>query len=241
MTEIVAHRGWSSHYPENSVPAMQAAIEAGCRWIECDVQFSRDSMPMVFHDAALARTTGYEGDIFNYPARELGTIQLEYPEGSEPQLTYIPRLADFLELLSSHPDVTLLVEIKDESLQCFGLGACMEILLAEIEKVREQVVIIAFDSVALAWARRQAGLRIGWILAHLDSASREQAETLRPEFLICNHKKLESVEPWPGPWEWMVYEINDHVTANRFARRGINFIETADVGKMMANPPSKNS
>jgi len=234
MVEIVAHRGWNSHYPEKSEPAFRAAIEAGCQWIECDVQFSRDSVPMVFHDATLARTTGCEGEIFDYSARELETMRLKTPKGGKPLLTYIPRLVDILTMIRSHPEVTVLVEIKDESLKRFGLNACMEILLAEVEAFRWQVVIIAFDNLALNWARRKAKLRIGWILARLDSASREQAEELRPEFLICNYKKLEPVDPWSGPWDWMIYEINDHLTANRFIRRGINFIETADVGKMIS-------
>lgn len=235
MVEIVAHRGWSSHYPENSEPAFRAAIEAGCRWIECDVQFSRDSVPMIFHDAALARTTGRDNDIFDYPARELETMILEQPEDGESGIAYIPRLADILALVRCHSNVTILVEIKDESLQRFGMVNCMEILLAAVEGMHDQVVIIAYDNVALAWARRHAALRIGWILARLDSASRQQAEALQPEFLICNYKRLEDVEPWPGPWQWMVYEINDHETAKRFAARGINHIEASDIGEMIAD------
>ena len=236
MIEIVAHRGWSSHYPENSEPAIKRAIEAGCRWIECDVQLSRDSVPMVFHDGSLSRTTDYEGEIFDYSARELETMILRKPEGSDDSsLAYIPRLTNVLSLVRSNPGVTILVEIKDESLQRFGMGNCMEILLTEVEQAGDQAVIIAYDNVALAWARRQAGLRIGWILARLDRASLEQAEALKPEFLICNYKKLESMEPWPGPWQWMVYEINDHETARRFASRGITFIEASDIGRMIAD------
>lgn len=119
-------------------------------------------------------------------------------------------------------------------MQRFGMVNCMEILLASVEGMHEQVVLIAYDNVALAWARRQTDLRIGWILARLDAASCQQAEAIQPEFLICNYRRLETTEPWTGPWQWMVYEIDDHETAERFAARGINHIEASDVGKMIA-------
>ena len=51
----VAHRGIHDNItvPENSLPAFNAAAEAGCG-IELDVQFTKDRQLVVFHDDNLS-------------------------------------------------------------------------------------------------------------------------------------------------------------------------------------------
>ena len=61
--EIVAHRGDAEHFPENSLPALEAAWRLGLRFAEFDVQLSADGVPYVIHDASLDRTTGSSGDL----------------------------------------------------------------------------------------------------------------------------------------------------------------------------------
>jgi len=46
---IVAHRGYASKYPENTLEAFQAAVDAGCLWIEADVQLF-EGVPVLSHD-----------------------------------------------------------------------------------------------------------------------------------------------------------------------------------------------
>ena len=47
---IIAHRGYSSLAPENTLAAFRAAIEAGAPAAECDVHCTRDSDVVVIHD-----------------------------------------------------------------------------------------------------------------------------------------------------------------------------------------------
>jgi len=54
---IVAHRGDSSHAPENTLEAGRCGHEAGAEAWEIDVQLSRDGVPVVIHDESLLRTT----------------------------------------------------------------------------------------------------------------------------------------------------------------------------------------
>ncbi len=54
---IVAHRGFQKKYPENTLVAFQAAMDAGVPMIELDVTLCRDRKPVVIHDATLERTT----------------------------------------------------------------------------------------------------------------------------------------------------------------------------------------
>jgi len=234
MVEMVAHRGWSSRYPENSLQAIQATIDAGGRWVELDVQLSRDAVPMLFHDASLYRTTGLQGDIFDHSAVGLKKTPLKQQVPDlQTDRQYIPRLSDALGLLPSNPQVTFFVEIKDESIQVFGLERTMDALHDVVEPYTSQCVIIAYDWRALAEVRRHGGLPVGWILKAFNAGTRQLAAQHAPEYLICNHEKLGQSKPWPGPWQWMLYEINEPATAAHFARLGIDFIETSDIGNML--------
>ncbi|MFN3444090.1 MAG: glycerophosphodiester phosphodiesterase family protein, partial [Rhizobium rosettiformans] len=47
---------------ENTLSAFSRAIEAGFA-IECDIQLSADSVPMVFHDHDLQRLCGIAGEV----------------------------------------------------------------------------------------------------------------------------------------------------------------------------------
>lgn len=47
---VVAHRGYSYRYPENTVKAAEEAIKVGADIIECDIVLSKDNVPVVVHD-----------------------------------------------------------------------------------------------------------------------------------------------------------------------------------------------
>ena len=48
---FIAHRGYRARYPENTLVAFQAALDAGVQMIELDVALSRDRKLVVIHDA----------------------------------------------------------------------------------------------------------------------------------------------------------------------------------------------
>src|SRR4029078_7765283 len=53
QTAIIAHRGASADYPENTVEAFRAAGPLGANWVELDVRRTADGAPAVHHDAQL--------------------------------------------------------------------------------------------------------------------------------------------------------------------------------------------
>lgn len=235
MAKMVAHRGWSTRHPENSMKAIQASIDAGGCWIEFDVQLSGDAVPMVFHDASLNRTTGLRGDIFDHSATGLTKMPLKQQQSNlQAEKQYIPRLSDILSLLQSNPQVTFFVEIKDESLQVFDIEKTMDALLEVVEPHKNQCAIIAYDWRALAAVRQRCEIPVGWILENFDAQTRQLAEEYSPEYLICNYLKLGQSELWPGSWQWMLYEINEPAAAAHFSRLGVDFIETSDIGNMLS-------
>jgi glycerophosphoryl diester phosphodiesterase len=54
---IIAHRGCCEQAPENTLPAFELALHGGADLVELDYHLSKDSVPVVIHDAVLDRTT----------------------------------------------------------------------------------------------------------------------------------------------------------------------------------------
>jgi glycerophosphoryl diester phosphodiesterase len=49
-TLFEAHRGVSTEYPENTMPAFRAALDEGYDYIEADPDYTKDKVAVVFHD-----------------------------------------------------------------------------------------------------------------------------------------------------------------------------------------------
>lgn len=65
--EIIAHRGYSARAPENTLSALDAAVDAGADAVEFDVQIAACGTPVVFHDSMLGRTTNGVGPVSRRP------------------------------------------------------------------------------------------------------------------------------------------------------------------------------
>lgn len=58
---VIAHRGASGAYPENTLPAFRAAHAAGAPYLELDVHMTRDGEVLVIHDHDLRRVADHDG------------------------------------------------------------------------------------------------------------------------------------------------------------------------------------
>ncbi len=67
----IAHRGASGTFPENTLSAFRAAIDAGAVMCELDVQLSRDGAVVVIHDETVDRTTDGKGEVAQLTLEEL--------------------------------------------------------------------------------------------------------------------------------------------------------------------------
>ena len=101
--KIIAHRGFSELYPENTLLAFKKALEAGVDGIETDLRLSRDGQAIIFHDDNLKRMTGLD----NTP-EALTLSELKKLDTGSGQT--IPSLDELLTLTSSQ--ATLILEIK---------------------------------------------------------------------------------------------------------------------------------
>jgi glycerophosphoryl diester phosphodiesterase len=71
---IFAHRGASTHAPENTLAAFELALEHGADAIELDVKLSADGHAVVIHDATVDRTTGERGRVKDLSLAQLRAL-----------------------------------------------------------------------------------------------------------------------------------------------------------------------
>lgn len=235
LIHLVAHRGNAAEFPENTLPAMVSALELGVRFIELDVQLSRDGVPVVIHDHLLLRTTGLPGSVFDHDAADLARLEAVEPQrfGDRFSGIRLPLLRDVMGLLAGRPQITLFIEIKRASLAEFGHDQVVSQVIEVIKPWRSQCVIISFDLAAIHRARRLGDAPIGWVLGAYDDHSRLKYEALQPQFLFCNHEKLPPAgKLWQGPWRWVIYEVAKLPLALSLAERGADYVETMAVREM---------
>jgi glycerophosphoryl diester phosphodiesterase len=240
---LIAHRGYAARYPENTLPAFQAAAQAGARWLEFDVQLSADRVPVLLHDTTLDRTAGQPGAVFDLTARQLSAISVGEPGrfGTQFVDVMLPTLAEVVVWLITQPQLQAFVEIKTESIQRFGVEAVHVAVMRALEPVRERCVLISFDDAFLFAARlatpMEASMRIGWVAFDWTDDCARRARALAPDFLFANHTRLppEPQPLWLGAWQWVVYEVADPTQALALAARGIAFVETMAIGELLAD------
>lgn len=235
--QLVAHRGYMQAFPENTLAALRGALEAGGHYVEFDVQLSRDGVPMVFHDADLARTAGINGSIFERDAAELAGISAAQADrfGDRFRDEKIPTLKQVMDLLAAWPEAKAFVEIKRSSLRHFGHDYVMERVLAEILPCLSQCIVISYDERIIRMARERGVPEIGWVIESWDEAAQAQAVALAPEYIFGD---IDEIPPglgrlWPGPWRWVIYDVVDPQLALRLHERGAQMIETMAIGEML--------
>jgi len=242
---LVAHRGEMRHYPENSLPALRAAIGAGARHVEFDVQFSSDGVPVVLHDPDLLRVAGIPREIAETDVAALATIELDTDAG--PACT-VPLLIDTVNLLNEHPGVHAFVELKRHGIERLGLDNCLKHVGDVLSTSRFPWTLISFRDDAVRAAAPQLGVSAGWVLREHSPAARRKAEAIEPDYLFCNVEALDFArEPlWDGPWKWVLYDLNDACEARALLDRGVDMIETGNIleflspGGPFGNPVSRS-
>jgi glycerophosphoryl diester phosphodiesterase len=229
LPAIVAHRGDAEHFPENTLPALEAAWRRGITHAEFDVQVSADGVPFVIHDASLERTTRCAGDVRLTMSGQLDGIDAGEPArfGCGHAGTALPRLSAVAELMARMPDARAFVEVKRASLVHHGRAHCIERVLAAITPVLDRCILISFDADAVRLARTAAQVRIGWVLDGDPAQLRPLLDLMSPEFVFCDHRRLPAGRPPPaGTWTWVAYEVTDAALALELAGRGVAMVES---------------
>jgi glycerophosphoryl diester phosphodiesterase len=132
----LAHRGDWRAAAENSIAAMVAALRIpGCDGLEFDVRTSRDGVPVLLHDATLARVQGIDADVADVAADELAGRG-------------VPSLADVLAAVGPAP-------FLDVELKGMPAPTVVDVLEAARGPSLERAVVSSFDRSALEWLQER--------------------------------------------------------------------------------------
>lgn len=241
IPEFVAHRGYTLHYPENTLIGLEAAADAGARYIEVDVQLSADRVPVLFHDRTLDRVCQAPGAVHERIWAELERLRAtEFDRfGYRFARTPLARLADAMDLLARRPGVTAFVEVKRVAIERFGVETVLDAITLLMRPVAARCVLISFSPQLLlaARARMAQGIAAWGAIGAIPETWRDRKaawfRALRPDFVFCDVECLPRFGRLAIPGSKLaVYEITDVNVALDLARRGVALIETFAVGEL---------
>lgn len=106
-----AHRGEHAHHPENSLPAIQGAIDAGMDFVELDIRTTSDGQLVIMHDPTVNRMTDGKGEVKKMTLAEIKQLDLgvRFP-GQFPNLR-VPTFDEVLEMCKGK--IGIYVDTKD--------------------------------------------------------------------------------------------------------------------------------
>ncbi len=146
---VIAHRGASAYYPENTIPSFEGAIAMGADMTELDVQLTADKEVAVFHDEKISRCTNGRGRIADYDLASLKKLDAGKWFDKKFKNTSIPQLAEVLAVCKNR--IAVNIEIKTEAVDKSIAGGIEEKCLQMVEQygMKKHVVFSSFDPRAI--------------------------------------------------------------------------------------------
>ena len=148
--KLIAHRGFSGVYPENTIPAFEGAAEAGFWGAECDLHTTQDGKWVVIHDDEISYHTDGEGEIEELTFNELMEFRIDNGNGIENYSTLpIPTLEEYLKVCVDR-NIVPVIEFKKCDPQYFPS------LIEAIDEygLSEKAVFISFEAEYLTEYRK---------------------------------------------------------------------------------------
>lgn len=142
---IAAHRGGTAA-PENTLPAIRAALRAGFEYVEIDVALTADRRAVLMHDKTVDRTTDGSGRIADLTFAEVRALDAGASFGRDYAGTPVPTLEEALDVLAAEGGRALL-DLKGR----WGTDDVAELAAQLAQRdLTERVVAAGFDARTLA-------------------------------------------------------------------------------------------
>ena len=218
--QIIAHRGASGEYPENTLLAIGQAIAQGADAIEIDVFAVRGEL-IVIHDHHLTRTTNGTGSIYQYSVEQL--MQLDAGRGER-----IPTLWQVLQLLQN-TRLWLNIELKGENTVA-PLLALLDKAKQELQFDSQRLLISSFNhhlltAVKQAWPQLKLGaLTASLPLDYAAFAKQLQAHSVNCDVSFINQAFVDDAKA--RGLKVFVYTVDQSDDIKRMADYGVDGIFT---------------
>lgn len=183
--KVIAHRGYSGRYPENTMLAFKKAVEAGCDEIELDVHLTKDDVLVVFHDEKIDRTTDGTGLIKDYTYEELKKFNAAklFPQVTE--FEHIPTFDEYCAWVAT-TDVTTNIEIKTNNYYYEDIEKKIVDILHKYG-LEERVMFSSFNHLSL--------LKIKELLPNVECGALLNTKGLGNAGYYCNSYGFECYHP----------------------------------------------
>jgi glycerophosphoryl diester phosphodiesterase len=146
---VIAHRGNSAFWPENTLASFESGIALGAAALEFDVHVSRDGHAVVIHDATLERTTNGTGRVNACALAALQRLDAGFRFTRDGGATFPHRgrgitIPTLDQALAAFPAVPIILEIKTRDAS------------AEVKRVLTnagaigRALVASFDDLAIA-------------------------------------------------------------------------------------------
>lgn len=174
MTQILAHRGYSAAYPENTMKAFIEAEKAGADGLEIDVQLTKDGEVVVIHDEKIDRTTNGTGFVKDLTFKEIRKFDASYKNKSLLKKEPIPSFIELLEWLKTN-SLVCNVELKNGIFPYKGMEEKVVSLIRHYN-LEERIILSSFNHYSIVYCYQLApeietaplyseGLYMPWIYA----------------------------------------------------------------------------
>lgn len=220
--EIIAHRGFSTKAPENTISAIEAAIKAKADRVEIDVQLSQDGTVFLMHDSTLQRTTGINNRLSNLNDEEIEQLDAGSWFSDEFEGEKVPKLRDVLEVCKGK--ISLKIELKPQN------GNEVRLAEAVIDDIKEadmsqNVMISSFSKNAIMTVRKLdkniiSGLIVSFLYGEYSGISYADGIIINQKFLNLEQAKaIQRADKLVYSWTPNSYE--DLRAVNRLGVDGI--------------------
>lgn len=230
---VIAHRGASAYYPENTMIAFEKALAMQADMIEVDVMMSKDRVPVVFHDAELEDHSDGEGSLKDYKLQELQKLDTGSWFDEQFSDQTISTLEEVLQFAAG--TIALNIEIKKEAVRDELHGGIEEEVLKLVEKykMKQYVLFSSFDyrsvrhfkamdkslSVALLYEKKKSDGKLPSELMF-----EYNADAFNCTFRQLNKKRQADIKKHNIPT--FVYTIDQPKRMRKLIDRGVNGIFT---------------
>lgn len=147
--KIIAHRGASGDFPENTLRAFAEAWHEGSGGVECDLRLSADGNVVVIHDMDGRRTLGDDRAICTLTLEEIRTLDAGVWRGETFRGERVPTLCEMLN--QTPPGKECVLELKEGP----ELLESVVVALRDVDFDRTRITLIAFDYDVIAEARQR--------------------------------------------------------------------------------------
>ncbi len=212
---VFAHRGFGDHAPDNSLYAVERALEAGMDGVDVDGQLTRDGELVIFHDLSVDRLTSGTGKVRDKTLAEMLALDLGPNYDSAIRGANVHTFEDFARTVKGRG--ILMVELKVPGLAPSGIerravdviqrhDAHAEVVLSSFNPLvlhrvkrldpRVRTALIFMDTnwnpELLAEIRAEDRVDLPWPLRQ-EFIRRGVRKMVRPDLLSINHEVDEAV------------------------------------------------